>query len=291
MRLTSILSIFASLSAFSVSAQSYSADKELDQCRKALNCLVFTCESQNYTCFWENGLEQPSCVGGKISWPSSGNFDCELVPVSSCQSNDWRIFTRQGADSVIVRPENSEYEFWRSGRLERGEGEAELRCNNDIQSVKEYVSIRHGSNLDLFWFVGFNDDEPISLFARLQDGEHLGVTHNNHGPLIHLGRNKDLRIQYCFDGRQWTSSAVNRVRIKLGSPAEWEPGLECRSNAVTFFDGETIEYDDGSHLPPTGMSRTCRTSQLLCRLPEAVQIGADCSCPPGTGLYTGKAIQ
>lgn len=89
-------------------------------------------------------------------------------------------------------------------------GSERLRCGDDVLVFDNYVAIRHGNNLDLFTFVAKRHDEFIVLDARLEDGDQHGLTNNPQGPLLVLGKNKDVWVQYCFGETRWTSSEIHR---------------------------------------------------------------------------------
>ncbi len=119
---------------------------------------------------------------------------------------------------------------------ETASGSEKLRCGDDVMIFSEYVSVRHGNNLDLFTFITKRDGDFIDLDARLEDGDQHGVTNNPRGPLIVLGKNKDVWLQYCFGDIRWTSSEVHRG----DNP---NAGLTCGDDAVVFFNGVSVQYD------------------------------------------------
>ena len=214
-------------------------DKALEDCRKSISsCHVFECEGKTYTCSAGDGVSLPSCQGGETSWPQISA--CNLVPKSHCEAAGWEIF--KGKQGVSVRPTGGKGPRWASGRLDHGKDEDELRCGDDIRWNERYVTIRHGRNLDLLWFVGFSGEKAVVHFARLQDGRHHGVQNTPSGSIIKLGRKKDVKIKFCFDGSRWNSSNVSRANVNLwNGNIEWKPDFNtCTGSPISFFNGGTV---------------------------------------------------
>ncbi|CAM4404965.1 hypothetical protein PARU111607_17285 [Palleronia rufa] len=136
---------------------------------------------------------------------------------------------------------------------------SQLICGDDVFVRDDYVSIRHGNNLDLFTLLGNSSGSIARIDVRLEDGQQHGIIHTDRGPLIKFGQNKDVYIQYCFDGQDWTSSDVHRSSGQnLNYP--------CNEDAVVFFDGSSIAFD-----PP----RPIQTD------PDAVRREIECFNTPG----------
>lgn len=131
---------------------------------------------------------------------------------------------------------------------------APLQCGRgkDGEVFGRWASIRHGRNSDLFFLIGLRiDGRAQEHFARLQDAKRPpAIFPYNRGPLIQLGRNYDVYIQYCFDGNHWTSSEVHR-----GS----HPGevLRCGKDAIGFFDGGTVQYIPARPAPKVKSDPVC----------------------------------
>lgn len=127
------------------------------------------------------------------------------------------------------------------GKLVELSGNFWIRCHDDLLFGHNYVSVRNGRNLDLMLFIGLGDGKITTHNARLQDGQHHGVTLLKKGPLITLGRNKDVHIQYCFDGNKWSSSGIYRPSLTdlLGNPNK-KYNLDCDQEPITFFNGGSV---------------------------------------------------
>ncbi|WP_226562182.1 hypothetical protein [Salipiger thiooxidans] len=129
-----------------------------------------------------------------------------------------------------------------------------LRCRDDILFGQNIITVRHGRNLDLIYLIGVSSGGIVALDARLQDGDHHGVTIEGDSAIIALGENKDVRIRYCFDGKVWTSSSINRPVFSGFSATPqitWSPGLDCAKDAIVFFDGATTEFQPYRTPPPS----------------------------------------
>jgi len=220
------------------------ADIGVRDCEEAFNCIVATCGQETYTCVGdiESGPKY-LCNGDSIDYSLEEGTSCTRLDTISCyESPALALISGRKRDIVNVFFNG---EAWGSGVLETGKKSIRgfletgtldfpIRCEDDLQAGKDYFTIRYGRNLDLFWLVGLSDEGIIPLSVRLQDGDHLGVTHRQEGPRIKLGSNKDVHIQYCFDGKKWTSSGVHR-----GSATQ---RMDCSDDAIVFFNVHSTRW-------------------------------------------------
>ena len=220
---------------FVISTFGLSHADEVTECQLHAGCEVINCGSEVFLCTRGSSMAPSwNCKGNSVDGP--GASLCRLAEYVSCGTSDPSV-SIYGRKRDIVRIQMNG-DAWSSGVLETGArgGAANklfgnrypIRCNDDILSASNYVTVRHGRDLDLFWLVGVSEGGIVPLFVRLQDGRQLGVEERSQGPLIILGRNKDVYIQYCFDGTRWTSSDVLRARPR--------PDQRCGSDAVVFFN-------------------------------------------------------
>lgn len=220
-----------------------------------LHCTSLPCAGLEYNCAisqtgpaYEYQCEKDS-EGNEVL---TGNdvLACKKLTTQTCFSAGVTLYTT-GRKNDIVSIRHEGKTIWSSGVLTKGinklavfgEHHNSLRCNDDIKSWKNFVSIRHGENLDLFYLLAVSDaGEATPIFLRLQDGDSLGVSFYDKGPQITLGQNKDVFIQYCFDQGRWTSSDVHRAKHNWNSLPDGNGGdpagtLECGETAIVFFDG------------------------------------------------------
>lgn len=286
MQISSVLALSLTMAiAFVAQAQS----DELESCESASNCHVFQCgfsEGQTYLCtspvgsFGDFGCDPQG--SGKIV--GSDEHLCDRYFPAVCHDGSVKTeITGDNRNNVTIRVGKHS---WSTGVLETGHpggflnsGFERIRCKNDLtmERGQKYVSIRSGRNLDLFWFVGISDSGLVPLFVRLQDGRHLGVGHFSKGPLVILGRDKDVFIQYCFDGKRWTSSGVHR---------DGDPGstLECGEDAITFYNVSRTEYTPPRPQAPSppatpNLGDICLLAMgYRCKLEEKAPLESSCSC-------------
>ena len=220
-------------------------------CEGKINCSIHTCGSTDWTCT-NLGYSQiltcssegipvdvmggvPSCTRTKNSIQCGEILGLQVI-IHGFDRDSVRIANRSGALIYDTGPIEAYYIKPTLKREVVGEihGNIGLRCDDDVTRGSSYVSVRNGNNLDMFWFLGVSGESIVPFFARLQDGQHLGVTHTDRGPLISLGQNKDVFIQYCFDGQKWTSSDIQRSGARTDYP--------CNSDAISFFDVNSVVY-------------------------------------------------
>lgn len=203
--------------------------------------------------------------------------------ISWCNPTDAQICGRlsdgtdvevYGRDRRAVRLRDAQGVFSEIENLEPQGDQRHLRCTIDILVHRNYVVVRNGWQMDLFWLIGVRDRVATSLFTRLQDGTAHGVTQLDSGPLLEIGDNDDVYIQYCFDGDRWTSSDVHR--------GQFSTSLACNSDAINFFNVSSISY-----VPP-------RQRPLCVGYPRQVEFQGQCSftctatCDAATGDVTNS---
>lgn len=216
------------------------------------------CHAQLYCCpsstTWQDGFCD-EIIGrlGCVPLPFEGPISCGAVGSNQVYySARDRVVQLFGPSGDLRLSEPVELRSMRDTSRDEGAIWRGLRCGDDIQvgsdhvsvSYGDYLVVRHGRQLDLLLLIGITDSgRPISIHARLQDGSHHGVIHTPRGPLIRLGRNKDVNIQYCFDGKSWTSSVVVRHGERTDYP--------CGPGYIRFFNGGAVQYSaEGPPISP-----------------------------------------
>ena len=229
--------------------------QDVPQCKPPSQCVSHVCGRIEYNCPKLHAPSSYECEvdgSGKETGYVGGDQAhlCQRVSFQRCTGSYQIDSFLYGRNSDFVVLKDSEgTTFWESGALERGAKGglannqfSSIRCRDDLNVHQNYVTVRHGKNLDLFWFVGLNaSNEASALHARLQDGSHHGVILTSRGPLVKMGVHKDVYIQYCFDGNRWTSSDV----MRSGERHDYD----CNKDAITFFNVASVEYHPPRPVP------------------------------------------
>lgn len=251
---------------------------------QSLNCagIFYNCsrpppgQVYQYSCYTNSAGEQTGGLTGTDA------LICKRVTWSPCEESGHLAAFISGRKNDIVTLRNSSGKvIWGSGPIEKGKlgdfgsrifGKRtdSVRCNEDLHVFKNYATIRHGANLDLFHFIGVNSAGSASqLTVRLQDGSHHGIDLTDRGPLIRLGRKKDVYIQYCFDGSKWSSSDIKRNGLRHD--------FNCNDDAITFFNGISAGYSPPRPLP------ICHSYPKDYWHPKFDDVRCYFTCDPNTG--------